>query len=156
MPNKRTKKRTSNPPASPKRLIQEKRRAEMRQRREAALRKRRGSQFSKEELKNKMNEARGMGSTAQGLYKDLGKAERATKAAITAATLPIGGSAARGASGLSKLVRGKKVNPFRSKSGPKRPTKPATKRPKPVKNNPFKVGVRTGNNNLSKLVRSIK
>ena len=106
-----------------------------------------------------MNEARGMGSTAQGLYKDLGKAERATKAAITAATLPIGGSAARGASGLSKLVRGKKVNPFKSKAAPKRtrtPTKPATKRPKPVKNNPFKVGVRTGNNNLSKLVRSIK
>ena len=61
-------------------------------------------------LRNQMSEARGMSKLASGLTKDIGDAEFATDLAITAATLPIGGAAGRGAlTGAKAVGRGAKA-----------------------------------------------
>jgi len=61
----------------------------------AALRKR---------LMNQKSEAKGMSDLGAGLTKDLDKARSATDAAITVATLPIGGGAVRGGAALGKAA----------------------------------------------------
>ena len=55
-------------------------------------------------LMNQMSEAKGMSKLAGGLTKDLDKARSATNAAITVATLPIGGGAIRGGAAAGKAA----------------------------------------------------
>ena len=94
----------------------------------------------KKKLMNQMSEARGMSKTASGMTKELGRAAKATKFAIGAATLPLGGVTGRAISALGKAgkaARAAKANPFKAavkkKSAPKR----KTARKNPFRPNPF-------------------
>lgn len=97
-------------------------------------------------LRNLMSEARSMGNLSRGLTKDIGDAQKATKAAITVASLPVGGAvlaplkAAKGA----KLAKGaKEITSTASKAAkpagrtakpsvqtPRKPSGPGSKTPK--------------------------
>ena len=74
----------------------------------------------KQRLKNQMSEARSMSDLASGLTEDLGRAERATDAMITVATVPLGGGVGRGAlTGAKALARGAKTAGSKALTGAK-------------------------------------
>ena len=74
----------------------------------------------KQRLKNQMSEARSMSDLAAGLTGDLADAEWATNAAITAATVPLGGGVGRGAlTGAKALARGAKTAGSKALTGAK-------------------------------------
>tara|TARA_R100001463_G_scaffold123922_3_gene180807 strand:- start:5520 stop:6278 length:759 start_codon:yes stop_codon:yes gene_type:complete len=127
------------------------------------------SQFSRAQLNNMMSEARGMGNLAKGLSKDIGDAQTATKAAITVASLPIGGGAlagvkaaraAKGAKGLSQAAKGAgkgkpvRSTPSRPSGTPKRPSGSGSKTPqKPTGSGP-RGGTKSATSTAKKAART--